>query len=106
MIDKELVEKVVAYLNELLALDAAAISDLVDNRVSCNTALENHPSCQVAIDGCEGRQVGMLGVLNGLCGVFDSGERKGWGAIVAVIETDSGQPSISKFVVLTQKELT
>lgn len=82
MIDRELAERIVAYLNELVELDRQAIAALIANRVPCNEGVANHPSCQVGKQHGE-YHVGLLGILNGLCGVYEDGPHKGWGGIAA-----------------------
>jgi len=74
------------YLNDLLRRDREAVTALVGSRVSCNEALSNHETCQVgARDGVY--TVGLLGVLNGLFGVDESG----WGPITAVVEAEGSR---------------
>jgi hypothetical protein len=71
------------FLNSALALDRTAISALVAARVPCAPELGDHPTIQVwSHDGI--RQVGMLGILNGLFGADETG----WGAICAVSFAD------------------
>jgi hypothetical protein len=92
----ELAKRVCSYLNELLAADPRAVRSLVENRVPCNEALAAHPTCQVHADGF----VGLLGLLNGLCGK----QADGWGYIVAFLDED-GEGRIERFrVVLRQPE--
>jgi len=81
MIDIELAEKVVDYLNDLLEKDRPAIAALVGNRIPCNEDLADHSTCQIR---CQhgGFSVGTLGLLNGLCGIHENGR----GAIVAVFD--------------------
>jgi len=80
-IDLVLAEKLVSYMNGLVEMDRPCIGALIANRVPCNRALADHPSCQVMVQH-GGFHVGLLGILNGLCGSFDDGPKKGWGAIV------------------------
>jgi hypothetical protein len=82
MVDLKLAEKIVAYLNDLCELDRPAIGALLANRVPCNEKLADHPSCQV-ITQHGGWHVGLLGLLNGLCGTYESGPKKGYGPIAA-----------------------
>lgn len=80
----------VAYLNQLLELDRPAVAALVANRVPCNEALADHPTCQVGVQH-GGFHVGLLGVLNGLFGTIgDGGPRDGWGWITAEFEDERG----------------
>jgi hypothetical protein len=79
----------------MIEADAAAVRDLCAARVPCNKRLAGHPTIQVG--GCakcvdpETCSVGLLGVLNGLCGAYEGGQRSGWGA-VAVIFGEDGRP--------------
>jgi hypothetical protein len=86
-VNDEIANAVVAYLNELLEADRVAIAALVSNRVPCNAGLADHPTCQVQCQN-GGTYVGLLGLLNGLCGVIDSGPYAGAGGIVSVFEPD------------------
>jgi hypothetical protein len=54
----------VAFMNDLVAADRIAISQLVDYRVLCTSALADHPTVQVR-DTAQGPLVGMLGILCG-----------------------------------------
>lgn len=81
--DLELAQKVVDYLNGLLERDPHAIAALIENRVACNAALRDHPSCQVQVSVKDSScQVGFLGLLNGLCGI----DEMGMGLITAVFD--------------------
>ena len=82
MVDLDLAEKIVDYLNELTGMDRPAMGALISNRVPCNEELANHPTCQVGMQN-GGWHVGLLGLLNGLCGMYDDGRKKGCGAIAA-----------------------
>lgn len=77
--------KVVAFLNELLEIDRQAIAALIANRIPCCEALAEHPTVQVAAQH-GGYHVGMLGVLNGLCGTMADGG----GPIMAVFDKPDG----------------
>jgi len=81
------IDATIAYLNVLIELDRPAIAALVANRVPCNEALAEHPTCQVGAQH-GGFHVGLLGLLNGLFGTFDEGEHLGWGPIKAVFEDE------------------
>lgn len=89
--DVALAARIVDYLNELHALDADAVSAMIGTRVPCNAAFADHPSCQVTED-C---RVGLLGLLNGLCGHF----RDGSGPIAAVCEGAGEAGRITGFFV-------
>ena len=86
MMDEELAVRVVAFLNELVEIDRPAIAALVANRVPCNEQLANHPSVQVSAQH-GGFHVGLLGLLNGLCGV----RTDGYGLITAHFATAPGR---------------
>lgn len=62
----DLAPRIVGFLNELLAIDGAAIASLVETRVPCNEAMVAHPTVQTFY--VTGSRVGMLGILNGLAG--------------------------------------
>lgn len=64
---------VVQLLRDMLSLDANALQQLCDTRVSCNRALADHPTIQTVEDGAGRTTVGLLGVLNGLFGVDEAG---------------------------------
>ncbi len=101
-VDLSLATRIVDFLNELLAIDSEAITAICKTRVRCNELLKNHPTVQVKFFQDQQDQyaeVGMIGILNGMCGAYDDGELRGWGCIVAHIEEDG---FISRFSVLTQ----
>lgn len=88
------VDDMIAFLNSLVAIDRAAIQELMSVRVPCGNELADHPSVQVATctdDKIVGSafmrvgesRVGILGLLNGYFGTIDEGPRKGWGPISA-----------------------
>ena len=71
-------EKAAQILTEITKQDPEAMRALCDHRISCNNTLADHPTVQVGeYDGIH--KVGLLGILNGLFGTFDSGKREGWG---------------------------
>jgi hypothetical protein len=69
--DVELADRIVEFLNQLLQYDRAAIASLVANRVPCNKALANHPTVQAGFHN-GAFNVGLLGLLNGLCGTREN----------------------------------
>lgn len=81
--DLELASKIVAFLNNTLRLDRAAVSELVNHRVNCSVALMEHPTIPIHHNIEEGPQVGLLGLLNGLCGLHQEGPHAGHGPIQA-----------------------
>ena len=88
--DSVTLDQVVAFLNELLRLDRDAVGKLLAARVPCNQAFADHPTVQVAKRGDGTYDVGILGVLNGLFGVFEAGGPvpEGHGAITLATESD------------------
>lgn len=73
--DQVSVDEAIEYLNSLIESDPVAIRALLMNRVPCSGDLAEHPTCQVrAID--RGLYVGMMGVLNGLFGIYPDGYGK------------------------------
>lgn len=72
-IDWKIAKKITKLLNKLYTLDPAAVSSLVETRVPCNTALSEHPSVQVVPFNASASMVGLLGILNGLCGTLPDG---------------------------------
>lgn len=90
MIDRELAQKVVDLLDEIHAADPGALAALVATRVPCNRALADHPTVQVGQAKDGGVEVGLMGVLNGLCGVNEDG----WGAVALIVEHDGTVTSV------------
>lgn len=92
-VDRQLADKVVAFLNELLAIDPDAVTAMCKTRFTCNRAFADHPTVQVHAETRDvgPYSVGLLGILNGLVGAYDDGERKAWGAIAATY--DDGNPA-------------
>ncbi len=84
-VDRELAQHVVATLERLRVLDPAAMEALVRARVPCGPAFGDAPDVQVGVcDGTDGHlEVGVLGVLNAICGSYDDGPRERWGAVAA-----------------------
>lgn len=84
-------DHVLARLNEWTQMDTTAMEALIEKRTRCNDALADAPSIQaLKCEEGEGFEVGVLGVLNGLFGSIEEGEKKGWGQIAAVFD-DSGR---------------
>jgi hypothetical protein len=81
------------FLNEVFELDRDAVSTLIETRVPCSKKMKDHSTIQVTRFGDldpvhptpsdDQPMVGLLGLLNGFCGVFTEGTRKGCGPIVA-----------------------
>ena len=91
--DLALARKFVVLLNGMLKQDHQAIQCLVDNRIPCNAKLANHDTVQTLMTD-NGFSVGVLGVLNGMCGVTEDG----LGHIMATY-TDDSIPVLTGFVI-------
>ena len=92
-------DEVISFLNHILEIDSQALQDLINARVLCNDKLAEHPTVQVSgaqsivnpntVEyGIMQYRVGVLGLLNGIFGIIDEGEHKGFGAIVAEYDGD------------------
>jgi len=93
MADQALIDRTIAFLNELKDADPQAVKALIETRVPCNDALANHPTVQVqAREDETGYAVGLLGVLNGLIGA----DTDGWGFIC--VKIDDGDGSVIEFM--------
>jgi len=71
-------------LNSAVIADSKAMHSLIEHRVDCNEILANHPTIQVGRCQPERYHVGLLGILNGLFGIDETG----WGAICAHFHVD------------------
>jgi hypothetical protein len=99
--------ELIAFLNSLLVLDRHFMQELLALRVPCNQQIAEHPSIQV-VQGSERDtfirpgefRAGILGVLNGYCGIFKDGPHPGWGPIAAIY--DEGR--LIKFAFVDSKE--
>jgi hypothetical protein len=97
VIDQELAEKIVGFLNDVAKTDPEALASMLHSRFACNKALAEHPTIQVG-GMADSYDVGVLGLLNGLCGVFDDGPRQGWGAIAGIFDYDESGKTIPKLL--------
>ena len=93
-------DSLVDYLNSLVALDPLWLTGLINSRSECNAALAQHPTVQVvSYPQHDELQVqatcGLLGLLNGFCGIIDAGPHEGYGPITAVFGDDD---QIERFV--------
>lgn len=70
--EKISIDELIAFLNELIALDRPAMAALLANRVPCNQALAEHPTVQATVQH-GGYHVGMFGIINGIFGVDGRG---------------------------------
>lgn len=90
MKDKELAACIIERLNELLKENeelGVVLHSIFESRHSVSEDFANHSTIQVCDDGF-GPSVGMLGILNGICGVVPDGPKSGWGYIAAVYDDD------------------
>ena len=93
---EELVDEVVDLLNDALALDPDAITNLIDSRVECNIGLANHPTIQVNGYSQPGKYlVGPLGLLSAIFPRFNQNGQS-YGAIGAIYEVKC--PACNKLV--------
>jgi len=84
------IDDVIAYLNELVALDKPAMAALIANRVPCNQQMADHPTAQVhAQHG--GFFIGLIGIINGMFGV----NVDGWGPITWIFEEDESSEAMA-----------
>ena len=88
------VDRTIELLNEMLRLDPEATHKLFNTYVQVNEAILEHPTircgCPIGMSEQEylelkerRRMVSILGVLNGIHGVYDEEPRKGHGPISA-----------------------
>lgn len=87
-------ELIIEYLNSLVTLDQEAMSRLIEIRTPCNDKLTNHETVQVLeeiIDNKPEYKVGLLGILNGMCGI----DEDGCGFVMAVCDGDN---NLIKFI--------
>ncbi len=104
---EDLVDEMVTFMNEMLAHDQEAITALCLSRVQCGKALATHPTVQVLVVRDDVSQstdysVGLLGLLNGFLGSFDEEPRKGFGALAADMDSNTGD--ITRFRRLSNTE--
>lgn len=99
-VDVKLAGRIIDFLNELRELDPKLVRSLFMFRPECNTAIAKHPTIQVCGNKHRWR-VGLLGLLNGLCGVTVDGD-----GLIAV-EFDEEDPSeILRFLFNTNVDPT
>ena len=61
------VKRALVVLNDALDRDPAAITQLINARITCNKKLTKHVSVQTGVYGDE-YKVGVLGLINGILG--------------------------------------
>ncbi len=73
-------EEVIDLLNELLLIDRGAITNLIDQRVKCNSELSNHRTVQTTnaqrsflSERGDDFFIGVLGLINGIFGIDENG---------------------------------
>lgn len=79
----EILDRFVRILNRAVESDRDAISYLVNSRVKCNRKLAEDPTIQIGPTPSLKASVGLLGIINGLCGICPD---TGYGAIQAVLD--------------------
>jgi hypothetical protein len=91
---------VINFLNSILKIDNLALNELIMNkRVSCNKELGEHPTVQTLCDdNGSNYTVGLLGLLNGMCGKNEDG----WGYIVARVDESNNE--IISFIHIKDKD--
>lgn len=87
--EQDLADYIIAQLNEISQTDPTAMEWLINNRITCNEALADHPTVQVHAHDGKPPMVGMLGIINGIVGAIGEGEHMaGFGYIAAVYDDD------------------
>lgn len=66
-----LAKQIVEFVNDLMASDPDAVRSLFESRTACNETIAAHPTVVVGDDEDGEFTLGLLGLLNGLCGVWD-----------------------------------
>lgn len=90
-------DELIKFLNELHDIDPVAVRNLIGIRVACNEKMANHPTVQVGtFEGLD--KVGLLGILNGFCGVFEGGKYDGQGPIAMLFENRMDSVGDMRFV--------
>ena len=98
-LDLELATKIIDFLNSLLETDRDTISSLINHRIPCSKFLADHPTIQVDSED----RVGLLGLLNGLCGKYtEKDEYYEFGPIMMVLDEKNNQ--IAKFKLTKNNE--
>ena len=82
-------KQAVEFLNEMVELDHSAMMGLINARVPAGKGLVDHLTVQVGMRNPDNQAtLGLLGLLNGMFGVFDDGPKKGFGPITMRCELD------------------
>lgn len=81
------VDHTVNFLNQLLDVDKVWMQSLFSSQFRCNQSLSRHPTVQTTSGSIPSMTyASVLGLINGLHGVFDEGPYKDHGPIQAVFE--------------------
>lgn len=80
-------DDVIAVMNDLFRTDRVAMHELAETRVPCNDAMRNHPTAQVVVTEGGKNWIGLIGVLNALCGC----DKEGTGFIAGDYDDETGQ---------------
>lgn len=92
------IDHIVDMLNEILAIDPVALSELGRLSVPCNKKLAEHPTVQVrATAGKHDYRVGLLGILNGVLSKSSPG-------IIEAVVDDEDDNKLLRFQVNTNAE--
>lgn len=94
---KKSITEFVEYLNELVQLDPVWINAVFNHRPECNVDIAAHKTVQTAITD-RGPRAGVLGLLNGYFGAYETGKLDGSGALGAYYDKDTHL--ITHFMVL------
>ena len=91
LMKEDIHDAILRILNEAAAADPEAMHALVSHRVPCSQGLIDHPTIKIGPSRPDGPcEVGMLGVLNGICEVIT-------GRLVAAVVED-GEKKVRKFI--------
>jgi hypothetical protein len=88
--NEELAVAIINRLNDLI-LDPDVrkdVSRLLEERVHAGPGTIQHPTIQIIEDAPMPPQLGVLGLLNGICGTVQDGPKKGCGLITAVCKDE------------------
>jgi len=74
VINDEIIQCFIDTLNEALRLNPSVIEALFHNRVKCGDGFDRNPHIQVGLDAKGDRTLGLLGLINGICGNLTDGQ--------------------------------
>jgi hypothetical protein len=99
-VDVKLAGRIIDFLNEVRELDPKLANSLFRFRPQCNESIATHPTIQVC--GNKHRyRVGLLGLLNGLCGITINGQ-----GLIAVEFDEDDPDTILRFLFNTNVDLS